>query len=172
MFDTSFRLSKLYFTVLQLLRIMAEWIEGSLDDQKRLREQWWNGWNRQPLALTVDEKAIIDKNWDTIISSMEPRTQYFLDRINRKTEEVKSLRDGVRITILLRCLLLTTDVKLFNATSLREASKGMALNRAIYVFTVVTVIYTPLGFMAVSTSLESLVAVELTKFRHSGHCLF
>lgn len=30
--------------------------------------------------------------------------------------------------------------------------KGMALNRAIYVFTAVTVIYTPLGFMAVSTS--------------------
>lgn len=30
--------------------------------------------------------------------------------------------------------------------------KGMALNRAIYVFTVVTIVYTPLGFMAVSTS--------------------
>lgn len=27
----------------------------------------------------------------------------------------------------------------------------MVLNRAIYVFTVVTVIYTPLGFMAVSS---------------------
>lgn len=40
--------------------------------------------------------------------------------------------------------------QLFNATSLREARKGMALNRAIYVFTVVTVIYTPLGFLAVS----------------------
>lgn len=39
--------------------------------------------------------------------------------------------------------------QLFNATSLREARKGMALNRSIYVFTVVTIMYTPLGFMAV-----------------------
>lgn len=39
--------------------------------------------------------------------------------------------------------------QLFNATSLREAVKGMALNRAIYVFTAVTIIYTPLGFIAV-----------------------
>lgn len=38
---------------------------------------------------------------------------------------------------------------MFNATSLREASKGIALNRAIYVFTVVTVLYTPIGFLAV-----------------------
>lgn len=41
-----------------------------------------------------------------------------LTRVTNKTEEVKSLRDGV-----------------FNATSLREASKGIELNRAAYVFT-------------------------------------
>lgn len=71
------------------------------------------------------------ENWNTAISSMERQAKGLLDRIGHKTEEVKSLRDG-----------------LFNATSLREASKGIALNRAIYVFTVVTVIFTPLGFMA------------------------
>lgn len=43
--------------------------------------------------------------------------------------------------------------QLFNATSLREATKGMALNKAIYVFTVVTVAYTPIGFLAVSNNI-------------------
>lgn len=45
--------------------------------------------------------------------------------------------------------------QLFNATSLREAVKGMALNRAIYVSTAVTIIYTPLGFIAVLFPLSS-----------------
>lgn len=36
---------------------------------------------------------------------------------------------------------------------LREAKNGMVLNRAIYVFVVVTIIYTPLGFIALNTYL-------------------
>lgn len=41
-------------------------------------------------------------------------------------------------------------MQLFNATSLKEAMSGMQLNRAIYMFTAVTIIYTPLSFIAVS----------------------
>ncbi|KAJ5213480.1 hypothetical protein N7449_000649 [Penicillium cf. viridicatum] len=59
------------------------------------------------------------------------------DRIERKVEEVKGLRDG-----------------LFNATSVKEASKGTRLaensrrqNRYILVFTVATVFYLPMGFV-------------------------
>ncbi len=49
----------------------------------------------------------------------------------------------------LRLLLILSQ--LFSATSLREATKGIELNRAVYVFTVVTVIYTPISFLAVGS---------------------
>lgn len=45
------------------------------------------------------------------------------------------------------------SVQLFNASTLREALKAKTLNLLIGVFTVVTVFYTPLSFMAVSSAL-------------------
>ncbi|KAF5970889.1 hypothetical protein FCOIX_10112 [Fusarium coicis] len=54
-------------------------------------------------------------------------------RVRDKREEIISLRDG-----------------LFNATSLRGSTKAMALNQAIYVFTVVTVLFTPVSFLALT----------------------
>ncbi|KAI1376339.1 hypothetical protein F4677DRAFT_88922 [Hypoxylon crocopeplum] len=154
MFDSSFKLSRLYFTVLQLLRIMDEWVEQSVTDLKNLRDEWLQKKHNHTSHLSADELRSIEKNWDTAVSSMELRAKKLLYRINRKTEEVKSLRDG-----------------LFNATSLREASKGMVLSRAIYVFTAVTVIYTPLGFMATfwalpifSSSLSNGGGTSLTAF--------
>ncbi|KAI1418322.1 hypothetical protein F5Y13DRAFT_176437 [Hypoxylon sp. FL1857] len=133
MFDNSFELSKLYFTVLQLLRIVTEWVEESVNDLNDLRERYGarKRFLIEILNMDPDDLASTEKNWDTVITIMDSRAKRLLDRINKKTEEVKSLRDG-----------------LFNATSLREASKGIALNRAIYVFTVVTVIYTPLAFVS------------------------
>jgi len=40
MFDTSFRRSKLYFTVLETLRISRDWIEDAFLLWQRLYEQW------------------------------------------------------------------------------------------------------------------------------------
>ncbi|KAI0386340.1 hypothetical protein F5Y04DRAFT_243875, partial [Hypomontagnella monticulosa] len=141
MFDDAFQFSRLYFTVLQLLRIAREWIEGSVNDQKELQDNWLRCQSRLPFKLSSSELAGIEKNWVVVLSNSERRAKGLLDRISRKTEEVESLRDG-----------------LFNATSLREAGKGMALNRAIYVFTVITVVYTPLGFMATFWALPNFNA--------------
>lgn len=77
------------------------------------------------------------------------------------TTEVESLRDGVRHTLASLTRSPTSQLpafeyanrrrpQLFNATNLKEAAKAMVLNRAIYVFTAVTIAYTPAGFMAVS----------------------
>jgi hypothetical protein len=70
---------------------------------------------------------------------MKERASAVQRRIRKKTEEINSLRDG-----------------LFNATSLRESTKGMALNQAIYVFTVVTVLFTPVSFLATFWALPFL----------------
>ncbi|KAI1472915.1 uncharacterized protein F4812DRAFT_31724 [Daldinia caldariorum] len=139
MFDSSFKLSRLYFTVIQILRLMAEWIEESASDITQSREHFSSVIHDGSLGLTDEELERIEKNWNTISYKMDSQAKKLNSRIIRKTEEIKSLRDG-----------------LFNATSLRETSKAMALNRAIYVFTVVTIIYTPLGFMATFWALPVL----------------
>ena len=41
---------------------------------------------------------------------------------------------------------------MFNATSVNEAKKSTQLNHYIFVFTVITIIYLPLSFIAVSQS--------------------
>jgi hypothetical protein len=40
---------------------------------------------------------------------------------------------------------------MFNATSINEARQSAVLNQLVLVFTVVTVVYTPLGFVVVSS---------------------
>ncbi|KAK3331381.1 hypothetical protein B0H66DRAFT_465134 [Apodospora peruviana] len=133
MFDKSFQRSKTYFTVLETLRISRDWVEDVIKNWDGLGEQWSRLQTRgpNPIFHEADLRAM-SHNWESITLAVHEKAQSLLDRIDRKTEEVKSLRDG-----------------LFNATSLREATKGMALNRAVYVFTIITVFYTPLGFMTV-----------------------
>lgn len=147
MFDDTglMNLSKVYFTVLQLLRIARQWI----DENSAEWEKFCNAGLRpypQNLRLSLREIGCNDgvlNSWDDrrdeLTDLVKSYTKQLRDRIDRKSEEVKSLRDG-----------------LFSATSLREASKGMALNRAIYVFTAVTVIYTPLGFITALWALPIL----------------
>ncbi|KAK3333034.1 hypothetical protein B0T19DRAFT_416990 [Cercophora scortea] len=130
MFDDSFQRSRMYFTVLETLRISGDWVDEVPKTSKRLRQQWNDNVEPTKIFDEADWRAL-DKGWDAVERMITDRAMLLRDRINGKTEEVKSLRDG-----------------LFNATSLREASKGIELNRAVYVFTVITVIFTPISFMA------------------------
>ncbi|KAK6956933.1 hypothetical protein Daesc_002215 [Daldinia eschscholtzii] len=139
MFDTSSRLSRLYFTVIQLFRLMTEWIEESASDIDQLKRKFREIRYEVRLGLSANEIASVEKNWDTISSKMNLLAERLYSRIHRKQEEIKSLRDG-----------------LLNATSLRDAGRATALNRAIYAFTAVTIIYTPLRFMATFWALPVL----------------
>ncbi|KAI0410461.1 hypothetical protein F5X98DRAFT_381766 [Xylaria grammica] len=156
MFDDSFRLSKNYFSILQLLRIIGDLVERLEQDLKNLRARYYQIASSEDL---IEKKDLLElnTNWDKVQSIVEMRAKVVRDRTARKTEEIKSLRDG-----------------LFNATSLRESTKSMALNRAIYVFTVITVIYTPVGFLAtfwalpfLNNSSESSHIPEATAFRNT-----
>lgn len=44
-----------------------------------------------------------------------------------------------------------------NATSLKEARKSTRLNQYVLIFTIVTIIYLPLGFVTVSIRFQSAV---------------
>ncbi|KAK4170889.1 hypothetical protein QBC36DRAFT_295879, partial [Triangularia setosa] len=108
MFDESFNRSKLYFSLLQILRTSSNMIGSTLSDWSRMEKEWQQDTALQHTWPEYDRQAA-SHNW------------------NKAT---LALRD------------------LFNATSLRESTKSIVLNRAIYVFTIVTVIYTPIGFLA------------------------
>ncbi|AEO70944.1 uncharacterized protein THITE_2057010, partial [Thermothielavioides terrestris NRRL 8126] len=140
MFDDSFHLSRTYFAALQTLRRASNMVDDTIRNWSDLRRRW-NSLVCPSGMFSDDDLADAAHNWDTATAIIEARAQRVQATISRKSEEIKSLRDG-----------------LFNATSLREAGKSIALNRAIYVFTVVTVLYTPIGFLAVRLPAESHTA--------------
>lgn len=127
MFDKSFNRSRDYFVALQLLRIMDEWINEAVSSIQQLRDNS----HLFPPSLYIFE---MKDNFDAVDRYMKEKAGTVQRRLQKKKEEINSLRDG-----------------LFNATSLRESTKAMALNQAIYVFTVVTVLFTPVSFLAVCT---------------------
>ncbi|KAI1075727.1 hypothetical protein F5B20DRAFT_559174 [Whalleya microplaca] len=141
MFDDSFQLSEQYFTVLQLLRVFQDWIGETEDGIEGLSRELigqfesWQDWRHQycPRDENVWPLDIehLEANFEKVKSFFTLRANLLKERIRRKKDEVESLRDG-----------------LFNASSLREALKAKMLNMFIGAFTVVTVIYTPLSFMA------------------------
>lgn len=168
MFDDSFQLSEQYFTVLQLLRIFQDWIgemERGFEDLKReLFGQFeaWLAWRQ--IHAPEDEDAwpldmnILEDDFEKVRDFFKLRVNPLKERIQRKKNEVESLRDGVCPHFLIQRasnVYLTTS-QLFNAASLREALKAKTLNLFIGVFTVVTVFFTPLSFITVSFSTPTL----------------
>jgi hypothetical protein len=107
MFDNDpFPRSELYFTILQRLRISADWISESLKDLESLAEasqiMCEEGVTKSPDErrgrqdpVTVSVRTVLEQNWKNIISHQKSLAKPLLERIEKKTEEVKSLRDGV-----------------------------------------------------------------------------
>ncbi|RYC90238.1 hypothetical protein BFJ63_vAg6947 [Fusarium oxysporum f. sp. narcissi] len=131
MFDNSFKRSKDYFVALQLLRIVDEW----LDEVQSTVEDMVENPNSTDESMWGRPKA----SSDVAVRYVNEHATAAQSRVRKKREEINSLRDS-----------------LFNATSLRESTKAMALNQAIYVFTVVTVLFTPVSFLATFWALPFL----------------
>ncbi|OTB16432.1 hypothetical protein K445DRAFT_58648 [Daldinia sp. EC12] len=126
MFDSTFERSRLYFTVLQALRIFSEWIEESARELQQLKQDF-----DANIQFNMARREI-DELWDKVIAIHGASSKSLIDRIEKKEEEIKSFRDG-----------------LFSATSVREASRATILNQYILVFTIVTIFYLPLSYVSV-----------------------
>jgi hypothetical protein len=102
MFDRSLEKSELYFAVLQILRIISEWIYKSVTDLENQKAElaYYAGFGSRvpeyPNNLETDRR-VINSNWDMLISHHAKLIKVLLDRIERKTKEVESLRDGVTL---------------------------------------------------------------------------
>lgn len=82
--------SGLYFAVLDILRVMDEWINHSLATLLQCQTNW----NKQTHE-DQNQAAIIASNWSVLIYRLRQSSAVLLDQINKKTKEVESLRDGV-----------------------------------------------------------------------------
>ncbi|CEL08650.1 hypothetical protein ASPCAL11797 [Aspergillus calidoustus] len=145
MFDgDDFFKSEQYFTILQALRLCRNYVNDTIRDVRNIPniihdelDPTLEGLAENDLAEKLLELQRLDTILSRLVSDCEALFEPLLDRIERINEEMKSLRDG-----------------LFNATSVREASKGTSLaensalqNRYILVFTIATIFYLPMGFV-------------------------
>ncbi|KAK0725999.1 hypothetical protein B0H67DRAFT_681209 [Lasiosphaeris hirsuta] len=122
--NSNFQISGVYFKTLLILRMFAQVIQRTRKDVESFNPQAMPSPHALPLTSPGSDPtadATLMANWAILWVSHLQKEEYFLKRIADKTEEVKSLRDG-----------------LFNATSLREASRSTTMNRYFIVFTIMT----------------------------------
>ncbi|RWA05198.1 hypothetical protein EKO27_g9912 [Xylaria grammica] len=137
MFDDNFERSRLYFTVLQILRIFGDCIRTVSDDLRDLDGLFLGDPDFPMRHMRQGELHALRSNWESVRDAHRKAEQGLLGRILYKTEEVKSLRDG-----------------LFNATSLREANRSTVMGRYVLIFTVVTILYLPPSFISAVLDME------------------
>src|SRR6478735_3276281 len=88
MFDKSFNRSKDYLVALQILRIVDEWIDEVLPSMEVLRE------NAQ-LEQDRFYQPGVSESIDAADKWIKQQAGSVQRRVRKKTEEIKSLRDGV-----------------------------------------------------------------------------
>lgn len=112
MSDDSFSLSKAYFAALQTLRKASNMVDDVLQDWGYLHREWDS---RVPGSgvFSDEDLSVVTQNWATATAVLETRAQRVHARIARKTEDIKSLRDGVHTHQTRSCcrlsLLTLTD---------------------------------------------------------------
>ena len=96
MFDDDFELSSLYFSILQFLRIFGECIRTVGADLRQLGDLFLKSPEHFPIQhMTPDELQVMRLNWESVMEVQERATKRLMARLSDKTDEVKSLRDGV-----------------------------------------------------------------------------
>jgi hypothetical protein len=105
--------SKLYFEVLQILRIFSESIEQNVKHLEELPGRvsfetggFFDHWiqiEREPRFQDVLPKVqeVLSFNWTKVTAVLKTSTERLRTRLDRKTEEVKGLRDGVSSRMVL-----------------------------------------------------------------------
>lgn len=95
MFDGNFERSRIYFTILQILRVFGECIRTVSEDLRTLDDLFYKPHKGFPQNFVDDELLVLRSNWESIIKHQKVVEERLFGRVLNKTEEVKSLRDGV-----------------------------------------------------------------------------
>jgi hypothetical protein len=103
MFDSTFDRSRAYFKTLEMLRIFGDTIRETgrdlqeMDPERLLQGSFRRaGWNvRYFLREDPTKDTALWENWRVLAEFQDNAEKRLLRRIAEKTEEIKSLRDGV-----------------------------------------------------------------------------
>ncbi|KAI0490247.1 hypothetical protein F4859DRAFT_1999 [Xylaria cf. heliscus] len=152
MFDDGFERSKLYVTILQILRIFSECISTTSDDLGLLDGLFMKDNDFPMRNMRPDELRKMRSNWQSVKEFQKQAEESLLGRIMQKTEEVKSLRDGLFNATSLREANLSSRLAEQSSRqteqSLIEAQRSALMGRYVLVFTVVTILYLPPSFIS------------------------
>jgi hypothetical protein len=107
--DKSFSRSKLYFNIQQLCRVFSACIQETIGNLHGHRNKFLRT-SADPRHLSKDVLEDLLRKWLDMIEESELKLKPILERINRKREEVESLRDGVSPTSS-EVTTLSTDLK-------------------------------------------------------------
>lgn len=153
MFDDKFERSRLYFTILQVLRLFGGCIVTVSNDLRQLDDLFLKRSDFPMRDMKMDELEVLRSNWGLVRETQRKAEQSLSDRISYKITEVESLRDGVchpKFEDPVLVVRLTSFfAQLFNASSLRETNSSSTMGRYVLIFTVVTVLYLPPTFISV-----------------------
>ncbi|KAG8667835.1 hypothetical protein FPOAC2_13037 [Fusarium poae] len=125
-----------YFKVLKILGIFATSVKSAPAYLEELIPWVRNPfvedvWFEKTYPHTASSKAILKFNWDIVKTRQKEAADKILKRLERTTNEVQGLMDGV-----------------FNIQSIQEAQKSRTLNKYLFVFTLVTIIFLPPSLVA------------------------
>lgn len=89
----SFDNSKKYLRLLQVFRIMGQWIVQNMRALETLREDFF----REITGVGYDEAEVdlMKKNWAIVMEDAQHRTAVVQESIRMRAEEIKELQDGV-----------------------------------------------------------------------------
>jgi hypothetical protein len=102
--NPSLEKSDLYFAILQVLRLMSEWIDSSSSDLTRLQERALIGMEYLPLTPECGRHAetmknvdipAIRNNWNILLSRHKELKERLLFKIHQMKGDLETLRDGV-----------------------------------------------------------------------------
>lgn len=108
-------LSKQYFTILQLLRTARQQVDVNFAEWKVFCEDAAESEDHVEMSVFLHDlvpSGVAPKEWfkcwqsqiDKVTELLKAHSEHLKGRIDRKTEEVESLRDGVRLTTLSFCI--------------------------------------------------------------------
>jgi hypothetical protein len=99
--DNTADASVLYFKVIQFLNLFSDTVRDAPISLEKLSKHWnhYRNWWPQEFEDSYphmkETQQIIDSNWDTVKKKQQEASARILEKLQRTTNEVKSLQNGV-----------------------------------------------------------------------------
>jgi hypothetical protein len=118
--DHNMTRSELYFTMDQLLRVFGDWTSDLVTDLRTLQQQILDNFvknYRTDITISglepgVQSRQTLEPNWENLLRHAERSQTDVHTLVTQKQDEIRSLRDGVRLNPLncMATVLITASI--------------------------------------------------------------